>query len=155
VKEPRYLMAALLAVGVLVAACGNDDDDETAETTTTEAVIRSEEEEEIAQVGNDWAPAFAEDAAAACGSMYGQPLCEEYFGESGGEPAEVGRPSEFQESFTDATVERIEIKGHKAGVEFSNGEVVEFIQGNTPGLDKGDWFIYRVGGNAGEKYFEP
>jgi hypothetical protein len=137
--EPVRVATVILAAVIAIAlAVGCDDDDETAETTTTEAVIRGAEEEEIAQVGNDWAPAFAADAAAACGS-----------------PAEVDRPSEFQESFADATVVRVEIKGHKAGAEVSNGELVEFIEGNTPGLDKGDWFIYRVGGNAREKYFEP
>ena len=146
--QPLAMMLLVLAtVALTVAACGSDDE--------APPPAFSGAEEQIAQVGNDWAPAFAEDVSAACGSMYGQPLCEEYFGKVGG-PPEVDRPSEFQKSFADATVERVEIDGHKAGAEFSNDELVEFIQethGPPPLL--GDWFVYRVGGNAGRKYFEP
>jgi hypothetical protein len=81
-------------------------------------------------------------------------VCEKFFRTAGGEPPEVGRPSGFQESFADATVERVEIKGHKAEAEFSNGKPVEFIQ-ETHQPRRGDWFIYDVGGNAGKTYFEP
>lgn len=141
-------MVPVLATVVFVAAaCGSDDEAPPPEF--------SGEEEQIAQVGNDWARAFAVDAAGACESMFGQPLCERFFGKVGGE-AEVDDPSDFQKSFADATVERVEIKGHKAGVEFSNGELVEFIQETQePPPLLGDWFVYRVGGNAGKKYFEP
>jgi hypothetical protein len=66
-------------------------------------------------------------------------VCEKFFGTAGGE---VGRPSGFQESFADATVERVEIKGHKAEAEFSNGEPVVFIQETDQPRDfLGDWFI--------------
>jgi hypothetical protein len=69
-------------------------------------------------------------------------VCEKFFGTAGGEPPEVGRPSGFQESFADATVERVEIKGHKAEAEFSNGKPVEFIQETHQPRDfLGDWFI--------------
>jgi hypothetical protein len=139
------MVPVLATVAFVVAACGSEDEAPPPEF--------SGEEEQIAQVGNDWAPAFAVAAAAACGSMFGQPLCEEYFGKLG---SEVEHPSDFQKSFADATVERVEIRGHKAGVEFSNGELVEFIQEtHEPPPLLGDWFVYRVGGNAGEKYFEP
>lgn len=74
--------------------------------------------------------------------MFAQPVCEEFFGMPGGEPPEVGNPSEFQESFADATVDRVAIKGHKARTEFSNGELVEFIQETQKPRDfLGDWFI--------------
>jgi hypothetical protein len=112
----------------------------------------------IAEVGNAWAPLFAEDNSAACEFMYGQPLCEEFFGRVG-EPPEVGRPSAFQESFANATVERVEVRDpkqieatdgtlielHRAVAEFSNGEVVEFIEEtDRPRSALGEWFILDV-----------
>jgi hypothetical protein len=71
------------------------------------------------------------------------------------------RPSEFQKSFANATVERVEAPdGHMAGAEFSNGAMVEFIQsrGDAKAIRPhgpllGGWFIDHVG--AGEKYFLP
>jgi hypothetical protein len=115
----------------------------------------------ITKVGNEWAPLFAKDVSAACRYMYGQPLCEAFFGRVG-EPPEVGRPSGFQESFANATVERVEVKDakqirakdgtpielHRAAAEFSNGEVVEFIEEtDAPQSDLGKWFVDDVGGN--------
>jgi hypothetical protein len=107
----------------------------------------------IREVGNAWAPLFAEDNSAACEFMYGQPFCEEYFGRVG-EPPEVGRPNEFQTSFANAKVERVEIKGpergrfelQRAAAEFSNGEEVEFIHDTQgPPSFLGAWFVDDVG----------
>ena len=142
-------MVLMLATVVLkVAACGGDDE-------APPPSNRLSEKEEIAQVGKEWAPMFAKDDPAACGYMFAQPLCEEFFGRVG-DPPKVGRPSGFQESFADATVERVEFKGHKAGAEFSNGELVEFIQEtHQPRRLVGDWFVYDVGGDAGKTYFQP
>jgi hypothetical protein len=117
----------------------------------------------ITKVGNAWAPLFAEDNSAACEFMFGQPLCEEFFGRVG-EPPEAGRPSAFQRSFANATVERVEVEDaeqikakdetpielHRAAAEFSNGEVLEFIEEtDAPRSDLGKWFVYDVGGKAG------
>ena len=114
----------------------------------------------ITKVGNEWAPLFAKDVSAACDYMYGQPLCEEFFGRVG-EPPEVRRPSGFQKSFANATVERVQVKDakqiktkdgtlielHKAVSEFSNGELVEFIEEtDAPRSDLGKWFVDDVGG---------
>jgi hypothetical protein len=120
----------------------------------------------ITKVGNEWAPLFAKDDVSACNRyMYGQPFCEEFFGKVG-EPPEVGRPSAFQESFANATVERVELRDvrqvrakdgtpielHRAAAEFSNGEVVEFIEEtDAPRSDLGKWFVDDLGGNAGKK----
>jgi hypothetical protein len=116
----------------------------------------------ITEVGNAWAPLFAEDNSAACEFMFGQPLCEEFFGRVG-EPPEVGRPSAFQRSFANATVERVELRDakqikavdgtpiepHRAAAEFSNGEVVEFIEEtDAPRSDLGEWFVNDVGESA-------
>jgi hypothetical protein len=155
VRVATAVLAAVLAL--ILAGCGDDEESTTTEATTTE--IRGFQEQKIEQVGNDWALLFAEDNVAACEYIFGQPLCERYWGDPGGEPPEVSRPSAFQESFADATVERVEVKRNRAGVEFSNGEVVEFIQEtqkppNAPQGTFGDWFVLDVGGNAGEKYFE-
>jgi hypothetical protein len=79
-------------------------------------------------------------------------------GRSGRRLAPARPPSGFQKSFADATVERILVNGDKAWAEFSNGELVEFIrvaQAELPIDIPGGWYIYRVGGNAGKKYFEP
>ncbi len=122
----------------------------------------------ITKVGDAWAPLFAEDNSAACEFMFGQPLCEEFFGRVG-EPPEVGRPSAFQESFADARVERVELKDakqirakdgtpielHRAAAAFSNGKVVEFIEEtDAPRSDLGKWFVENVGENAGSAYFK-
>lgn len=136
----RVAIAVLAAVIALVlAACGGDET-----TTTTVEALNLSEKEEIEQVGYEWAPLFANDDVAACDYMFAQPVCEKFYGPVGGEPAEVGSPSGFQESFADATVERVEIKGHKAEAEFSNGEPVVFIQETDQPRDfLGDWFILK------------
>lgn len=112
----------------------------------------------VTQVGNGWAALFADDNSAACEFMFGQPLCEEFFGRAG-EPPDVGSPSEFQRSFQDATVERVEVKDakqirardgtpielHRAAAEFSNGEVVKFIEEtDAPRSDLGKWFVDEI-----------
>jgi hypothetical protein len=117
----------------------------------------------ITEVGNAWARLFAEDNSAACEFMFGQPLCAEFFGRVG-EPPEVGRPSGFQESFANATVERVELKDakqiraedgtpielHRAVAEFSNGEVVKFIEEtDAPRSDLGKWFVDDLVRSAG------
>jgi hypothetical protein len=125
-------------IALVLAGCGGD------ETTTTIEALNVSEKEEIEQVGNEWAPLFGNDDSAACDYMFAQPVCEKYFGEPGGEAPEVGRPSGFQESFANSTVERVEIKGHKAEAEFSSGEPVEFIQETDEPPDLlGDWFILK------------
>ena len=141
---------------LLLAGCGGDEDS-TTEAVSSTSEVRLSPEKQVEHVGNTWAPLFAKDVSAACRYMFGQPLCEEFFGPVGAVVPEVRRPSAFQKSFANATVERVKIKGNKAGAEFSNGEPVEFIQETAkrpPGL-LGEWFINDVGGNAGKKYFEP
>jgi hypothetical protein len=124
-----------------------------------------EQVQELKRAANDWASLFAKDVWAACQYTYGRqaPSCSKFSLGSGGGPHD--RPSAFQKSFADATVESVAVKGDKAWAEFSNGELGEFIrvaktelpldtenaiQKIPPG-----WYIYRVGGNAGKKYFEP
>jgi hypothetical protein len=77
----------------------------------------------------------------------GQPACERADCERvGNGPIKncTPPPSEFRESFADATVGRVVVDGHRATAEFSNGESVEF-EGQKP--DGGDnfahwaWFI--------------
>jgi hypothetical protein len=51
-------------------------------------------------VGNEWAQLFAKDDSAACEYIFAQPVCVRLLGGS-------GDPSIFQESFADATVERV------------------------------------------------
>jgi hypothetical protein len=131
-KRPvRVATAVLVAlIALVLAGCGGDD-----ETTTTVTAVKLSEPEEIEQVGNEWAELFAKDDGAACDYIFAQPVCLRFVGGT-------GDPSVFQESFADATVERVEIKGHKARVEFSNGERVEFIQETQePPEFLGDWFI--------------
>jgi hypothetical protein len=135
----------------------------------------------VAQAGNGWAPLFARNYLGACKYVYpptwGGPdshgpqptppppaarrsarrLCAG-FGLEGGPGPHDRPPSAFQRSFADATVESAVVKGDKAWAEFSNGELVEFIrvaQAELPIEIPAGWFIHRVGGNAGKKYFEP
>ena len=112
----------------------------------------------ITKVGNAWASLFAEDNSAAGEFMYGQPLVERFFGRVS-EPPEVGRPSAFQRSFANATVEGVWVKDareirakdgrpielHRAAAEFSNGEVVNFIEEtDAPRSDLGKWFVDEI-----------
>jgi hypothetical protein len=165
------VLAAVLAV--VLAGCFDGDEDSTTKATTTQTRLSPEARpaevaraaDLVVQAGNAWAPLFAKDVWAACHYTYGRqaPSCSEFSLGSRGGPHD--RPSAFQRSFADATVESVAVKGDKAWAEFSNGELGEFIrvaktelpidsenaiQKIPPG-----WYIYRVGGNAGKKYFEP
>lgn len=81
----------------------------------------------------------------------GQPLCEQIDCErTGGRPIRNCTPvsAKVQRSFAGAVVREIVIRGHQAGARFSNGETVRFAE------EGGFWWIDRVGGNAGRKFFE-
>jgi hypothetical protein len=103
----------------------------------------------VTMVGNKWAPLFAKDDPAACDHLFGQPLCEQYWGKPGGARSEAGHPTALQKSFANATVERVRVARHKAAAEFSNGEIVEFVQETDtrdPLLGRlGDWFVHSIG----------
>ena len=151
-------MVVLGALGLI--ACGGDDEDEVSASSESTTTHGSGEEadsgvnpelsnaERIEQMGNDWAPRFAEAGPVTCRYM-GQPACELANCERvPNRPIEnCSLPSTaFRQSFADATVKRVVIDGHHAAAEFSNGESVEF-EGQKP--DKGDegvvvgsaWFI--------------
>jgi hypothetical protein len=118
-----------------------------ASATTTEIEARLSAEQEIELTGNKWAPLFAAHRRM-CNTYMTQPACEW---------AACERPSEgriqnctplsleFRRSFAGAVVEEVVIKGAQAAATFSNGATVQFTEiGGS-----GDWWIHRVGGNAG------
>jgi hypothetical protein len=132
-------------------------------------------EQQIEQIGNKWAPLFAAapnpDACAGYDELHpyrevaskymAQPACERINCERVANrliknctPLSLG----LQESFADATVQDVVIKGHLAAARFSNGETVE-LSGGFRGAAREDklapaWLIYKIGGNAGRKFFE-
>jgi hypothetical protein len=107
-------------------------------------------EQEIERIGNNWAPLFAAGQTQSC-SYLTQALCERIACvRIGGIKIRNCTPptSALRKSFAEATVQEIEIKGHRAAARFSNGEVVEFWG------DRGTWLIDELGGNAGRRFFD-
>ena len=108
-------------------------------------------EQAIERVGNTWAPLFAAGPLSAACEYETQPLCERIACElvGGFEIRNCTPPTAaFRDSFFGATVQDIEIQGHRAAARFSNGEVVVLFG------DGGAWSIHRLDGNAGRKFFE-
>ena len=64
---------------------------------------------------------------------------------------EPASPS-FQESFAEATVDDVAIKGGRAVAKFSNDEVVKFVYDPPETADEAvapRWMIVKIGGKAG------
>jgi hypothetical protein len=139
-------------VALALAGCGEDE-----ESTTTEA--RLSPEQEIERIGNKWAALFAADAHST-GRYMSQPALERMTCERISGPIENCTPPTpaFRESFEDATVQDVEIKGEHAGAKFSNGEAVQLDHAPGPDLEHPQrldtWFINRFGGNAGREFFD-
>jgi hypothetical protein len=105
-------------------------------------------EQEIERIGNSWAPLFG--AGQGCRYMT-QPLCERIacIRVAGIKIRKCTPPtSGFRNSFFGATVQDVEIRGHRAAARFANGEVVELWG------DGGTWLISKLGGKAGRRFFE-
>ena len=111
-------------------------------------------EQRIERMGNNWAARVYASDPSACGYMV-QPACERMTCERVGHvkvqnctPPSPG----FRESFRHARVVDVAIDRKFAGVKFSNGQTVRFIQveGSTP---DGVWWIDKFGGNAGDAFF--
>jgi len=114
-------------------------------------------EHRIARISNKWARLFAAGDPTRCGYEI-QPVCERIACErAGGEPIpNCTRPStEFRNSFRDATVQEIAIRGDRAAAKFSNGEAIELTE-DVSGLEHAGvwWWVREVGGNVGYKFFK-
>jgi hypothetical protein len=110
------------------------------------------QEERIEDTGNRWARLFA---AGKEGCRFAaQPFCERISCDRISGPIEnCTRPSlEYRKSFRDATVEDVAIKDTRAAAKFSNGEVIE-LQHIGAYATGGVWWIVRLGGNAGRRFF--
>jgi len=153
-KNVRVTTAVLAAVIALVlAGCGDDED------STTEATLSPQQK--IEQTVDKWAPLFAGAADRAACRYQTQPLCERVDCErvaTGPIKNCTPPPSAFRNSFEDATVQDIAIRGDQAGAKLSNGEAVELFHrsGNLQaGVEEaGGWLIHKLGGNAGREFFE-
>jgi hypothetical protein len=155
--EPDVILLDVPGVdsNTLIIRWGFSNDRERAEV---ERVLMSFEfhrpappKKEIERLGNRWARLFG--AGRRCNRFMGQPLCEQIDCERvGGRPIRNCTPvsSKVQRSFADAVVREIVIRGHHAAARFSNGETVRFAED----AGRGSWWIDRVGGNAGRKFFE-
>jgi hypothetical protein len=107
-------------------------------------------EQEIERTGNRWARFFGA-GRLGCQDMT-QPACERAACERpGGRLIQNCTPLslEFRSSFAEAVVEDIAIRGHRAAARFSNGETILFVEVGA----SGSWWIHKVGGNAGRKFF--
>jgi hypothetical protein len=109
--------------------------------------------QEIEWKGNAWARLFATGRPRHDGSCryQTQPLCERNacVRVGGFKIRNCTPPTRaFRNSFLDATVEDIVIKGDRAAARFSNGELVEFSGGG------GVWWVHKLGENAGRGFFE-
>jgi hypothetical protein len=105
--------------------------------------------EEIERIGNRWAQRFG--SGNSCFGHMSQPLCERIdCAHVGGVRIKNCTPltAAFQESFEEATVQDIVIRGYRAAAMFSNGEVIT-LHGDT-----GTWWIEKLGGNAARQFFE-
>ena len=87
-----------------------------------------------------------------CAGGLPQPLCEQIDGCVGLDRSKTPNctplSSEFLKSFEGTTVEAVAIKGDRAAVMLSNDAVIELSRSH------GSWWVYKVGGNAGRKFFE-
>jgi hypothetical protein len=132
-------------------------------------------EQEVERIGNRWAPLFAAapnpDACAGFDELHpnrevavkymGQPACEQAICERVGHRAIKNCTPlslKLQNSFADARVQDVVVRGHQAAAKFSNGVTVEFgggFEGRTPpdGLPSA-WMIGKIGGNAGRTLFQ-
>jgi hypothetical protein len=127
-------------------------------TSTTPSISTEEDEQQIELIGNQWAPLFAAGRTPGCSVGEGlivliQPLCERIACQRAGgvKIRNCTRPtSAFRDSFAEATVQGIEIKGNppRAAARFSNGEVIELVEWGS------SWAIAELGGNAGSTFFE-
>jgi hypothetical protein len=105
-------------------------------------------EQAIERMGNRWAPTFA---AGRCGEAMNQPACEWVACEHvGGAAIEGCTPmsSDVRQSFADAVVEEVVIRGKRAAARFSNGVTVRFVVRSGPT----SWWIDKV--DAGGQFFE-
>ena len=114
-------------------------------------------ERKIERIGNSWARLYGAGDPAYC-QYTGQPLCERLDCERPGHrPIEnCRRPSPaFRNSFQDARVEDIVIRGDRAAARFSNGEAIELGKDLT-GFEHAStwWWIAKVGGHAGREFFK-
>jgi hypothetical protein len=134
---------------------GFDSEEERAEM---EGVLSSFEfprsvppEQTVERIAKKWAALFASHPRR-CAYVGSQPLCERIFGCVRPDGSKIRNctplSSEFPKSFEGATVEVVAIKGDQAAVRFSNGAVIELSRSH------GSWWVDKLGGNAGRKFFE-
>ena len=130
------------------------ENDSTLTTSTTAEVEPSvSAEQEIGRKGKEWARLFAGGdrrwAAPGTCTYMTQAACERISCERQRRRGSCTLASwQFRKSFADATVVDVVIRGRQAGVRFSNGETVEF-------LDVGEaWWIDKIGGDAGRDLFD-
>lgn len=124
------VVAAAAALAFLVIAHGNDGDRQTPGANTSHA---SAAEREIAGIGNTWANAFAASGPDACVLDMTATACRQ--------PVSLA----VKQSFRGATVEAVNVRGRRAAARFSNGEIVEFVDGgpHTP------WQVHVVATGGG------
>jgi hypothetical protein len=112
-------------------------------------------EQEVERVAKGWAVLFGD--GAPCNRYMGQPLCERIGCERvGNVPIKNCTPlsAAFMSSFADATVQKIAVKGHRAGVKFSNGGAVGLSGGWDHHYGGPAWTIDEVGENSGREFFD-
>ena len=149
--EPEMILLDVPNVTLLIRR-GFDSDQE---RTEIERVLSSFEfprsvppEQTVERIANK----FASHPIRCASVGPNQPLCERIIGcvrpDGSKIPNCTPLSSEFLKSFEGTTVEVVAIKGDRAAVMFSNDAVIELSRSH------GSWWVYKVGGNAGRKFFE-
>ena len=108
----------------------------------------------ITETASNWARLFASSPGLCNEYMNGQPACEQLMCQRVGAPRPIPNctpPTQgYAESFRDATIQEIAIKGNRAAARFSNGETIRLHRWPN-GVD---WRVGRIGGDAGRGIFE-
>ena len=118
---------------------------------TRTAGQRGSAQQAVELAANEWARLFAASDPAACERLEAQPACErEDCRRAGGRKVEDCTPPSqaFRNSFQDARVVDVAVKGRFAGARFSNGETVRLDRVDGTGSN-GVWLIVEFGGDAG------
>jgi hypothetical protein len=114
-------------------------------------------ERKVERIATDWAALFGADNLGWC-NYAGQPVCERADCERVGHvPIENCTPlsAGYRRSFLDARVEDVAIRGDRAAVRFSNGEAIELYKDTSAAEHPAPWWwIEKIGGSAGQGFFE-
>jgi hypothetical protein len=148
--------AIVVATGMALAALGfilfaQDHSDHQPVSARAQQTLAAQFERtsvrEIVRVGNAWATAFAASGPMSCVLDMTRTACERVICQSVDGPLEncSPLPRVVKSSFRGATVRDVVVNGRRAAARFSNGQVVEFVDGGP----HSPWQVHGVGVRVG------